>query len=187
MLLIPLPALALGGVAGAFAGPLVLSYVLAVAVSMVVALVVTPALSMVLMGGASLQRRTGPRRRRPGAWVRPVGPRLHPAALGVRRACRAGPRDDSRWSHSWPSNEPMLPALQDRDLLIHWAGGTGDVAAGDDADHRLRQPRSCAGSPGSSEVGSHLGRALMADQSGNVNSGEMWVSARPIPPTTRRR
>ena len=72
VLLIPLPALALGGVAGAFAGPLVLSYVLAVGVSMLVALVVTPALSMVLMGGAPRQRRTGPLAGVAGARVRPV-------------------------------------------------------------------------------------------------------------------
>jgi len=174
VLLIPLPALALGGVAGAFAEPLVLSYVLAVAVSMLVALIVTPALSMVLMGGAARQRRTGPLA---GVLER-----------GFDRSARGSVRP--RWVFGTlavlalalttlvpqlGSNEPVLPPLQDRDLLIHWEAAPGTslqemTRITDAAAAELR------GISGVGEVGSHLGRALMADQSGNVNSGEMWVT-----------
>ena len=72
-------------------------------------------------------------------------------------------------------SEPILPALQDRDLLIHWQAAPGTsltemTRITDAAAAELR------GISGVGEVGSHLGRAVMADQSGNVNSGEMWVS-----------
>jgi Cu/Ag efflux pump CusA len=174
VLLIPLPALALGGVAGAFAGPLVLSYVLTVAVSMLVALVVTPALSMMLMGGAPRQRRTGP--------LAAVLER------GFDRVARGSVRP--RWVFGTLAvlavamialvpqltrSTTVLPALQDRDLLIHWQAAPGTsltemTRITDAAAAELR------GISGVGEVGSHLGRAVMADQSGNVNSGEMWVS-----------
>src|SRR6478609_8346991 len=174
VLLIPLPALALGGVAGAFAGPLVLSYVLTVAVSMLVALVVTPALSMMLMGGAPRQRRTGP--------LAAVLER------GFDRVARGSVRP--RWVFGTLAvlaiamlalvpqltrSTTILPALQDRDLLIHWQAAPGTsltemTRITDTAAAELR------GISGVGEVGSHLGRAVMADQSGNVNSGEMWVS-----------
>ena len=174
VLLIPLPALALGGVAGAFAGPLVLSYVLTVAVSMLVALVVTPALSMMLMGTAPRQRRAGPL----------AAVLEHGFDLVARGSVRP------RWVFGTLAvlaiamlalvpqltrSTTILPALQDRDLLIHWqaAPGTSLTEMTRITDTAAAELRAISGV---SEVGSHLGRAVMADQSGNVNSGEMWVS-----------
>ena len=93
VLLIPLPALALGGVAGAFAGPLVLSYVLAVGASMLVALDRDPGAVDGADGRGAAATPHRAARRRAGTRVRPGGPRFHPAALGVRRAGRAGHRD----------------------------------------------------------------------------------------------
>src|SRR6476619_5105170 len=64
--------------------------------------------------------------------------------------------------------------MQDRDLLIHWSAAPGtslqEMTRITGAAAELRAVSGVA------EVGSHVGRALMADQSGNVNSGEMWVS-----------
>ena len=51
VLLAVIPVLFLGGVSGAFFQPLALAYVLAVGASMLVGLTVTPALSLVLLGG----------------------------------------------------------------------------------------------------------------------------------------
>jgi Cu/Ag efflux pump CusA len=174
VLLIPLPALALGGVAGAFAGPLVLSYVLTVAVSMLVALVVTPALSMMLMGGAPRQRRTGPlaavlERGFDLVARGSVRPRWVFGTLAVLAVAMLALVPQLTRSAT------VLPALQDRDLLIHWQAAPGTsltemTRITDAAAAELR------GISGVGEVGSHLGRAVMADQSGNVNSGEMWVS-----------
>ena len=50
ILVAALPALALSGVAGALAKPLVLSYALAVVASLIVAFTVTPALALLLLG-----------------------------------------------------------------------------------------------------------------------------------------
>ncbi len=183
VLLLPLPALALAGVAGAFARPLVLSYLLAVGVSMVVALVVTPALSMVLMGGESLQRRTVRRR---------TSPLVGGLQRGFDRVARGSVRPRSVFAAvavlalamlalipQLTRGEPVLPALQDRDLLIHWS-----AAPGTSLQETTRITAAAAAElravPGVEGVGSHVGRALMADQSGNVNSGEMWVSDGPI-------
>ncbi len=174
VLLLPLPALALTGVAGAFAGPLVLSYVLAVGASMLVALVVTPALSMVLMGGAPRHRRTGPIA---SALERgfdlvahgSIRPRSVFAALAVLAIAMLA------LIPQLTSSERFLPAMQDRDLLIHWS-----AAPGTSLQEMTRITGVAAAElravSGVAEVGSHVGRALMADQSGNVNSGEMWVS-----------
>jgi CzcA family heavy metal efflux pump len=173
VLLIPLPALALGGVAGAFATPLVLSYVLAVVVSTLVALIVTPALSMVMIGGAPRQRRTGPLTRavERGFDLTARGsirPRLMFGWLAVLAIALLAVIPQLARS------EPMLPALQDRDLLVHW-----QAAPGTSLQEMTRITSAAAGEvraiAGVGQVGSHLGRALMADQSGNVNSGEMWV------------
>ena len=180
VLLIPLPALGLGGVGVAFAAPVVLSFVLAVAVSMVVALIVTPALSMVLMGGAPLQRRTSPltgvlEKRFDRSARGSIRPRWVFGALAVLALALTA------LVPQLAGHKPMLPALQDRDVLIHW-----QAAPGTSLQEMSRitgvATRELQGISGVSQVGSHLGRALMADQSGNVNSGEMWVSLRDSAP-----
>jgi Cu/Ag efflux pump CusA len=174
VLLVPLPALALGGVAGAFAGPLVLSYVLAVAVSMLVALIVTPALSIVLMGRAPLRRRAGPL----VGWLGRVFDRSARGSIRPRWVFGSLAVLTLAMVALVPQlerGEAMLPAMQDRDLLIHW-----DAAPGTSLQEMTRITGAAAGElrgiSGVRDVGSHLGRALMADQSGNVSSGETWVS-----------
>ena len=170
LLLIPLPALALGGVGGAFAAPMVASYELTVAVSLVTALIVTPALAVLLMGPERASHKAGPLHR----WLQ-----------------RALDRSVTRTGRPWwllavlalalfalipqlTSNQSTLPTLQDRDVLIHWQSAPGTSLQ---EMSRITATASVElrAIPGVSDVGSHIGRALMADQSGNVNSGEMWV------------
>ena len=55
-----LPVLFLTGLTGAFFRPLAFSYALAVLVSMLVALITTPALTLILLGKAPLERRESP-------------------------------------------------------------------------------------------------------------------------------
>ena len=72
----------------------------------------------------------------------------------------------------------MLPAFQDRDLLIHWEGAPGTSLP---EMNRITtwSARSCGTVPGVRNVGAHVGRAITSDQSAGVNAGEIWVSLDP--------
>jgi Cu/Ag efflux pump CusA len=54
------PVFLLAGLTGAFFRPLALSYTLAIAASMAVALTVTPALALLMLRGARIERRKSP-------------------------------------------------------------------------------------------------------------------------------
>jgi Cu/Ag efflux pump CusA len=175
LLLLPLPSLALSGVAGAFARSVVLSYGLAVAVSMLLALIITPALSAVLLGRGSGERATSPLERLSMAgFDRFVSRRLRVPRLlygTVAVLMLAG----LAVLPGLGSNRAVLPALQDRDLSIHWAAASG-TSLPEMARITALATRDLRAVPGVRNVGSHAGRALMADQSVNVNSAELWVS-----------
>jgi Cu/Ag efflux pump CusA len=174
VLLLPLPALALNGVAGTFARVFVLAYALAAAVSMLVALIVTPALSALLLG------RGGGRVASPLERLSLLGfDRFVPRALRVPRLLYgtiavlilAG----IAVAPGLGSSRAVLPALQDRDLSIHLASASG-TSLPEMARITALAASDLRALPGVRNVGSHAGRALMADQSVNVNSAELWVS-----------
>jgi len=168
-----LPALALSGVPGALAKPLVLSFALAVVASLVVALTVTPALALLLLGSDTTTARSRGLMPFVGrAYDRLIArhvkqPRQAFAAVGILLLCGLAvlPQLTSR---------PTLPTLQDRDLLVRWQAVPGTsitemsrITAA--ATHELRAV------PGVRDVGSHVGRAIMSDQTANVNTAEIWV------------
>jgi Cu/Ag efflux pump CusA len=175
--LLPLPALALGGVAGALARSVVTSYLIAVAVALLVAQLAAPGLGMLLAGRPS----------------RPARPSPVAAAAGWlfdRHAARL--QRSSRVLGAWlvllvlamlsllpqlSSRHPALPALQDRDLTLHWQAAPG-TSLPETNRITARVAADLRAIPGVRSVGSHVGRALMADQSVNVNSAEVWVSLR---------
>jgi CzcA family heavy metal efflux pump len=174
------PLFFLQGLTGSFVRPLAVSYLLAVLASMVVALVVTPVLALLLFtsGAPPAQwRRQSP----PARWLQ----RGHAAALG-----RLVPRPRLAFAAvaviavaglavlPATGGRPMLPPLQDRDLLIQWEGAPGMSQPEMDRVTALatRELRSI---PGVSDVGAHIGRAVTSDQVVNVNSAELWVSIAP--------
>jgi Cu/Ag efflux pump CusA len=153
------------------------AYVLAVLSSMLVALTVTPALAALLHAWAPSSEQESPlmrwmRARFDGSLARLVqAPRL--TLAGVVVLVLAGVA-------SWPllRERSVLPALEERDLLIHLNGAPGTshpemrrVAARAAAELRAI--------PGVSNVGVHVGRAIMSDKVVNVSSGEMWISIDP--------
>jgi CzcA family heavy metal efflux pump len=173
MVLVPLPLLSIGGIAGAFWTPVVLSYTLAIAASMLVALTVTPALAVPLLSIGRVRRRTNPLvglahkvfdwstgwflRQRKTVYIA-IGVLLA-AALAVIPLLRT---------------QSLVAPVQDRNLLIHWQATPGTSLSEmtritTSAAHDLR------GIPGVRDVGAHIGRAVAADQIVNVNSGELWV------------
>jgi CzcA family heavy metal efflux pump len=171
------PVFFLQGVTGSFVRPLGVSYLLAVLASMAVALAVTPALALLLLARAPLARRQPPllrwlQRGCAAALTRLIfRPRLAYVAIGVIALAGLAvlPQLGGR---------PMLPAAQDRDLLIHWDAAPGMSRPEMDriTGRAALELRSV---PGVRDVGAHLGRAITSDQVVNVNSGELWVSIDP--------
>jgi Cu/Ag efflux pump CusA len=119
-----LPVLVVGQVTGSFLRPLALSYALAILASMLVALTVTPALSLVLSSGAA----PGRLKSTPLRWLearytallarlfhRPA-PLYAAVALLLVAAVGVLPVLGGR---------PLVPTLQDRDVLIHWQAAPG--------------------------------------------------------------
>ena len=83
------PVFLLPGLTGAFFRPLALSYTLAIVASMVVALTVTPALALILLRKAPIERRESPL----VSWLQRgytavLSPDRRPAGRGVRRVRR---------------------------------------------------------------------------------------------------
>jgi len=170
-----LPVFFIRGVAGAFLPPVVLSYLLAVGASVVVALTVTPALTMMLLANAPLDRQPSPIMRRlqaaHGRFISGIvrRPRTAYAVFGtiVVIGLVALPFLDVS----------SRPSLKERDVLIHLAAPPGTSLPR--MNEITAQSVDDLGSiPGVRDVRAHVGRAVMSDQIVNVNSGEIWVNLR---------
>ena len=126
LLLGTVPFLFLGSVVTAFSRPLVLAFALAVLASMVVSFLLTPTLGVLLLRGRPWPQGSA----RPGRWP---GGRGGSSTAGSPRSRGRAAR--GRWPACWCSrslaiipqaarNSSVLPALQDRNLLLHVAGGS---------------------------------------------------------------
>lgn len=167
-----LPLLIPGGVIGAFAGPAVSAYVVAVLSSTLVALVVTPALDFMLLGGPRVGVRRGPlgsaaSRLFDFGFARAAKPRWAYATLAVLFAALCtGLLESGAGS--------LLPVSRDRSLVAHWeaAPGTSLPAMVRITQSAVDELRSV---PGVDHVGAHVGRAITSDQVVDVNAGEIWL------------
>ncbi len=141
------------------------------------ALTVTPALALLLLSGAPLERRESPlvgwlQRGYTAVLARVVQqPRRAYPALGVIAlvGLAAVPR---------LGGGPVLPSLQDRNLLIHWEGAPGTSQPEMDRI-TARATRELRAIPGVRNVGAHVGRAVTSDQVVGANAGEIWLSLGP--------
>ena len=171
-----IPVFLLVGLTGAFFRPLVLSYTLAMAASMVVALTVTPALALLLLRGAPIERRKSPL----VTWlqkvytaglsriiVRPVAAYAVFAlvtVLGVTVYPHLG--------------QSLFPNFRERDFLIHWVAPPGTSSAEMERS-TTRISRELLAIPGVQSAGAHIGQALLGEEVAGVNLGEIWVSLKP--------
>ena len=178
ILLAIVPFLLLGGLSGAFFRPLALSYGLAVLASMVVALTVTPALSAMLLPRQPAERRESPlvgrlQGRYDGVLARTVNrPRAVLAAAGVIVLLGLAVLPWAGRSQS------LLPTFKERNLLVRWDGAPG--TSGPEMTRIVaRVSTELRSTPGVSNVGAHVGRAVLSDQVVGINSGELWVSIDP--------
>jgi Cu/Ag efflux pump CusA len=160
----------------AFSRPLVLAFALAVLASMVVSFLLTPTLGVLLLRGPH-----GQGARRPAPLVR-----------GTRRIFDRGFSAIARPGRAWAlagvlvlallaiipqagGNTSLLPALQDRNLLLHVEAAPGTSLI------EMDRITATAGNelqtlPGVKSVGTHVGRAIGSDQLTNVNSAEVWIT-----------
>ncbi len=166
----------LQGLTGSFFRPLAFSYGLAVLASLLVALTVTPALALLLLRGAPLQRRESPL----VGWLK----RAYSAVLArvVRRP---------RWAYATVAvfiaagvavvpflGESLFPQFKERDFLMHWITfpGTSHPEEQRIVTQGSRELRSI---PGIRNFGSHIGQALLGEEIVGVNFGENWISVDP--------
>ena len=171
-----IPVFLLTGLTGAFFRPLALAYTLAMAASMVVALTVTPALSLLLLRGAPIERRKSPL----VTWLqrgytavlsrvvfRPVAAYalfVSVTLLGVLVYPLLG--------------QSLFPGFKERDFLIHWVSPPGTSSAEMERS-TTRISHELLAIPGVQSAGAHIGQALLGEEVAGVNLGEIWISLKP--------
>jgi CzcA family heavy metal efflux pump len=171
-----LPVFLLQGLTGAFFQPLALAYTLAILASLVVALTVTPALTLILLREAPIERRESPvvRRlqraysgllgrviRRPGRVYAGTGALLV-IALAILPTLGQG----------------LLPHFKERDFLMHWVAQPG-TSSTEMQRITLAASRDLMAIPGVRNFGAHLGQAFQGDEPYGINFGENWISIDP--------
>ena len=171
-----IPIFFLKGLTGSFFRPLGFAYALSVLVSLAVALVLTPALALILLRRAPLERRDSPvaaalQRGYARTLSRVVRRPLPALVLTVVIIAAGGvvlPR----------LGESLFPTFKERDFLIHWITKPGtslpeEVRITTAASKELRSI------PGVRNFGSHIGRAIQGDEIVGANAGENWISIDP--------
>ena len=170
------PVLFISGVTGAFFKPLILSYMLAVLASLVVALTVTPALALILLRKAKLERRQSPLVK----WlhssyerilvpiIRTPRPAFAVVALVTVAAVLVIPR----------LGEELFPTFKEDEFLSHWLTKPGTSIT---EQRRITQAvsREIKAIPGVKDFGSHIGQAFSADEPNGVDFAENWISIDP--------
>jgi len=171
-----MPVFFLDGIARAFFSPLAFAYVLAILVSLVVALTLTPALCLMLLrvkpgsGAPSpvsrvLQRAYGGilarTMHRPGLALGLVVVSLVLTGMAVPRF-----------------GQEFLPHFKETDFLMHFVEKPGTSL---EAMRRItaRASDELMTIPGVRNFGSHIGRAVAADEVVGPNFTELWISIKP--------
>jgi len=170
------PILFMEGLSGAFFRPLALSYALAVLASMVVALTLTPAMSLLLLRSAPLERRESPIKL---GLVRGYGALLSKALVRPRRAYATVGAVALLGLGVLPFlGSSLLPDFKERDFLMHWLTKPG-TSLPEETRISQRACRELRTVPGVRNCGSHIGQALFADEVVGVDFGENWISIDP--------
>ena len=167
-----LPVFFMNGLAGSFFPDMAGAFLLALLASMLVATTVTPALAVLLLPRASLDRGSPLvgwlQRGYESTLARIIHrPRWTYVAAGaaVVATCAAVPF----------MSTSLLPTFKEEQVLIRWDGAPGTSLPEMNRITGLAS-RELRSVPGVQDVGAHVGRAVGSDLSANVNTAELWVS-----------
>ena len=167
------PIFLLPGLTGSFFRPLAVSYTLAIIASMAVALTVTPALSLILLRRAPVERRESPLVR----WLQ----RIYTAALSrilerPRRAYAVSGMLVVIALLVVPQlGQSLFPSFKERDFLIHFIATPG-TSPQETARITTSVSHDLRAIPGVRTFGSHIGQAFLGEEVAGVNFAENWIS-----------
>jgi CzcA family heavy metal efflux pump len=171
-----LPILFVPGLTGALFAPLALSYGLAVLASMLVALTVTPALGLILLRDAPIERGGSPIVR----WMQPAYQRV--LAVVIRRPLRVASVGIAIFVVGLlivpHLGEALLPEFKERDFLAHWITKPG-TSLPEERRIVTAASKDLRAIPGVKSFGSHIGQALLAEEIVGANFGENWITIDP--------
>ena len=175
VVLVLIPVFFLEGLSGSFFRPFAFSYVLAIMSSLLVALTLTPALSLILLPGAS--------HRREPSFVKWLKTRyqqiLPPLIMRPKRVISflAGAFVMAIVATTFLGEE-FLPKFKEHDFLMHWVEKPGTSLQ---AMERIttRVSKELRSIPGVRNFGSHIGRSEVADEVVGPNFTELWISMDP--------
>jgi Cu/Ag efflux pump CusA len=167
-----IPLFFLQGEGGAFLPPIILSYLLAIAVSMLVALTVTPALSLLLLANSPMRSARLP-------WLDPLRRGYDSTAPRLVRRTGAALAVAAAIASIGLLVSPLLemstrPALKERDVLVHVEAPPG-TSLPRITEITRQVVADLESLPDVANVAGQVGRAVMSDQIVNVNAGEIWV------------
>lgn len=168
-----LPVLALSGIAGAFFQPLALAYITSIAASLLVAMLVTPAMSYFLLNSESSAQQE-PRlaawlRRHYGQWLPKILATPKRAMIIILASMV------SALLGAMSLHQEFLPEFKETDFLMHFVERPG-TSLEQMSNMTLRANHDLMAIPGVRNFGSHIGRAIAADEVVGPNFTELWIS-----------
>ncbi|HEV8555786.1 MAG TPA: efflux RND transporter permease subunit [Actinophytocola sp.] len=176
ILMSTVPVFLLASLTGSFFRPLILAYGLAILASLLVALTVIPALALILLRRAKIERRSSPLvrwlQRGYTALLARIIPRAKVAYATVGVVLVAGIAVVPLLG------QDLFPAFKERDFLMHWITQPGTsraemVRITTQVSKELREI------PGVRNFGAHIGQGTLADEIVGMNAGENWISIDP--------
>src|ERR1700737_544257 len=173
------PVFLLQGLSGSFFRPLAVSYALAIAASMVVALTVTPALALIMLRNAKVERHESPLVR----WLQRRYSAMLSDIIGRPRRTKASFAAFGLLTLTALLMVPQLgqslfPTFKERSFLMHWITAPG-TSAEEEQRMVLQVSRDLRKVPGVRSFGSHIGQAFLGEEIVGVNFGENWISIDP--------
>ena len=171
-----IPVFLLDGLTGSFFRPLAISYTLAIFASMAVALTTTPALALILLRGAPLERRESPLVR----WLHPsYSAVLERVVRRPRRAYAATGLVTLLAVLTVPQlGQSLFPTFKERDVLSHLISAPG-TSVQEMERMTIQMSKELRAIPGVRSFGSHIGQAFLGEEIAGVNFGENWMSLDP--------